>query len=57
MSEKEPLLPLDERFREAEQYQLELHEPQKPKQPQAAEAVVCIGYCNNCKYCDNSANQ
>lgn len=45
--EEQPELPLDERFRQAEQYQLELPEPKQPPQPVRA----CIGYCPACPYC------
>jgi len=44
---EEPMLPLDERFRQAEQYQLDLDEPKQPE-PQAR---VCIGYCPACPHC------
>lgn len=44
--QEEPMLPLDERFRQAEQYQLHLDEPKQPIQPYA-----CIGYCPACPHC------
>lgn len=56
--EKQPLLPLDERFREAEQYALDLpatdQNRQKPPRP---DVWVCIGNCNICPKCGNSNNR
>lgn len=51
--EHQPNLPLDERFRQAEQYSLVFEEA--PKQQPAAstpEAHVCIGNCAICPHCD-----
>lgn len=49
-------LPLDQRFRLAEGFALDLGE----KEPAASEAVavrVCIGNCNICPYCARSDNR
>lgn len=45
--QEEPLLPLDERFRQAEQFQLDLDEPKQP----SPKPFVCIGYCAACPRC------
>ena len=45
----------DQRFREAQAFQLELPLPSPPIR--TAEISVCIGYCNNCPHCDNSDNR
>lgn len=49
-------LPLDQRFRLAEGFALDLSE--KPLVPAEAIAVrVCIGNCNICPYCARSDNR
>ena len=50
-SDQQPLLPLDERFREAEQYMLDLDPPAK-KLPDARDYIVCINNCKICQHCD-----
>lgn len=47
----QPTLPLDERFRQAEQYALDL---ETPPQPQPDTAHYCIGNCAICPLCDGS---
>jgi len=46
MSDEQPNLPLDERFRQAEQYALDLEVP-KPQSPTADYPKPCgnLGYC------------
>jgi hypothetical protein len=51
MNNDEPLLPLDERFRNAEQFAFHFEE-EKPQQPPTPHAQVCIGNCKICQYCD-----
>lgn len=54
----QPNLPLDERFREAEQYAFDLtpipesqpKQEERPTQP----CPICIGNCNICQLCDNN---
>jgi hypothetical protein len=57
MDEDEPLLPLDERFRQAVQLTFDLVTP-KQSQPLPTDYVkgstVCINNCNVCKDCDNN---
>ena len=48
--EAQMLLPLDERFRRAEQFQFDF--PVKEVKPRPAEMRVCIGNCKICPYCD-----
>ena len=48
MDEDQPLLPLDERFRQAEQYSLDLTPPPRTQPPKTyAEEKPCgnLGYC------------
>ena len=54
---EQPLLPLDERFREAEQYTLDFTAVPKPQPKPAldyAMDTVCIHNCNACPNCDDN---
>ena len=57
MDDDKPLLPLDERFRKAEQLTLDLESPAQ-QQPQPTDYVKgstqCIHNCNACPHCDNN---
>lgn len=56
--EEQRLLPLDERFRQAEQLALDLPETdQNRKKPPRPDIFVCIGNCNICPKCGNSNNR
>jgi hypothetical protein len=55
MDHEQPLLPLDERFRQAEQYSLDL-EPEKTEQPstevQAGSCPYHVAFTYECPYCN-----
>jgi len=60
MNEFQPLLPLDQRFRNAEQYAFDFDPiPQTREGPKdkGREVFACIGYCNICPRCGNSNNR
>jgi len=50
MAEEQPMLPLDERFRQAQQFELELPKPERAEQKPAD--YVCIGNCKIRRRCD-----
>ena len=51
----QPNLPLDERFRQAEQYALGFEAPKEPQPDETARmsVSVCIGCCPVCRECDS----
>lgn len=49
--ETQPELPLDERFRAAEQYALDLGEPPQPKPQPKPDYFVCPSHCPTCPRC------
>lgn len=55
----QPLLPLDQRFRKAEQYAFDFPpvQPAQRKPQQDPAQYVCIGNCNICPRCGNSNNR
>ena len=57
MAQNEPMLPMDQRFIEAEQLSLALEIPKAAPKREKKPVVVCIGYCDNCPHCDNSDNR
>lgn len=53
--DEQPMLPLDERFRQAEQYQLDLPSPSQPQpQPEIAdgECPYHKAFVYGCPYCN-----
>ena len=51
--EHQPELPLDERYRLAEQHQLDLPEPPQPKKSDDY-PFICPAYCAVCPFCDRT---